>query len=132
MKKILLILMVMFSVNAVAADIYIYKTTAFAMKQVVNGRWTDWSDWEKSDMYVTINMDNDVIKIFSPGTQVYKITDYIRKYTDSSGGEQVEYRFIDQDGDRGALRLRIEKNGNSQLYIDFADVMWVYNVKRVE
>ena len=134
MKKLLLMLMLLFtiSINIYAAEVYIYKTTGFAIKQVVNGRWTNWSDWQESDMYVTINFDTDVVKIFSPETQVYKITEYVRKYTDESDGQQIEFRFIDQDGDRGSMRLRIEKNGNSQIYIEFADVMWVYNVRRVQ
>jgi len=52
-------------------------------------------------------------------------------YTDESQGKQTKFYVIDQDGDLGYVRLRIEKNGNSQVYIDFNDVMWVYNVRRV-
>ena len=134
MKKLLLMLMLLFtiSINTYGAEVYIYKTTGFAIKQVVNGRWTNWSDWQESDMYVTINFDTDVVKIFSPETQVYKITEYVRKYTDESDGQQIEFRFIDQDGDRGSMRLRIERNGNSQIYIEFSDIMWVYNIRRVQ
>ena len=134
MKKLLLMLMLLFtiSINTYGAEVYIYKTTGFAIKQVVNGRWTNWTDWQESDMYVTINFDTDVVKIFSPETQVYKITEYVRKYTDESDGQQIEFRFIDQDGDRGSMRLRIERNGNSQIYIEFSDIMWVYNIRRVQ
>ena len=134
MKKLLLMLMLLFtiSINTYGAEVYIYKTTGFAIKQVVNGRWTNWTDWQESDMYVTINFDTDVVKIFSPETQVYKITEYVRKYTDESDGQQIEFRFIDQDGDRGSMRLRIERNGNSQIYIEFSDIMWVYNFRRVQ
>ena len=43
--------------------------------------------------------------------------------------EHSPIRLVEYD--YGYIRLRIERNGNSQIYIDFADVMWVYNVVRV-
>lgn len=114
------------------AETYYYRTTEFAYKQINDyGRWTNWSDWEESNILISINLSTDVVVIFSPRTQRYKITDHIRNYTDNSGGKQSEYKFIDQDGDVGSMRLRKEKNGNSQLYIEFSNIMWVYNIKQV-
>ena len=132
MKRILITLMLLSVFCFSYAQTYTYRTTEFAYKQMNSyGRWSDWTPWEDSDMYITINFDTDVVKIYSPVTQTYRITQYIRNYTDSSGGTQAEYKFIDQDGDYGNMRLRIERNGNSQIYIDFANIMWVYNVKRI-
>ena len=132
MKKFILTFLLMISVLSVSAQIYTYRTTDFAIKKVNSyGNWTQWSDWEPSDMVMTINLNNDVVKIYSPSPQTYTITDYVRNYTDNSGGRQMEFRFIDQDYDRGTMRLRIERNGNSQVYIEFTDVIWVYNVRRV-
>ena len=114
------------------AETYYYRTTEFAYKQINDyGRWTNWSDWEESNILISINLSTDVVVIFSPRTQRYKITDHVRNYTDNSGGKQSEYKFIDQDGDIGSMRLRKEKNGNSQLYIEFSNIMWVYNIKQV-
>jgi hypothetical protein len=59
---------------------------------------------------------------------VYAYTD---PYYDDGGGVQIKFSVIDQDGDRGTVRLRIQNDGNSQLYVDFADIMWVYNVYRI-
>ena len=117
-------------VATINAQTYYYNTTEFAYKQKINGQWTAWSDWEKSNMLVTIDFTNDIIRIYSPVHQKYTITQYIKNYTDYYGGKQVEFRFIDQDYDYGTMRLRIEANGNAQIYIDFIDVMWVYNVVR--
>lgn len=114
------------------AQVYYYKTTRFAMKQVVNGYWTDWSNWQTSDMVMTIDWDRSVVTIYSPKTQVYYLTTYVGQYTDDSGGVQHEFRFIDNDNDKGTMRLRIEPNGNSQLYIDFANIMLVWVVRRIE
>lgn len=133
MKKLLLILSAIFALcGSLNAETNMYKTTGFAYKYIDEyGRWTDWSKWQTSDMVVTIDLSNDVVKIFSPQPQTYAITEHVRNYTDESGGKQSEYKFIDQDGDVGTMRLRMEKNGNSQIYIQFADVIWVYNVKKI-
>lgn len=135
MKKLLTVFILMFVMcfatsHTADAQVQHYRTTAFAYKQKDNnGNWTKWSDWEDSDLIVTIELTNDVIKIYSPKTQTYKVLSDESTPSDSSG-KQVKFRVIDQDGDYGYVRLRIENNGNSQIYVDFANVMWVYNVKK--
>jgi len=134
MKKFLFITSLLLAFVAVSssAQTYSYRSTSFAIKYVDdNGRWTDWSDWQNSDLLITINFDNDIVKIYSQTRQVYKITEFVGSYTDTSGGKQVEFRFIDQDGDRGTMRLRVETNGNSQLYVQFNNCIWVYNVRKI-
>ena len=130
MKKLILLLLFMMSSILVEAQIYYFRTTEFASKYKTGSSWTSWSNWQGSDMLMTMNFNTDVVTIYSPQTQVYRIIKYIRNYTDNSGGQQMEFSFIDQDNDRGHMRLRIERNGNSQVYIDFANLVFVYNVIR--
>lgn len=135
MKRLLstVILTVLVSVTCLA-QVYTYRTTDYAYKQVNSstGKWSGWSDWQDSNMTMVINFNTDVVTIFSPTTQRYKITKFVREFTDNSGGKQVEFAFVDQDGDKGHMRLRIEKNGNSQVYVEFSNIMWVYNVRRTD
>lgn len=77
-------------------------------------------------MTFTIDFDNDVIRIYSRTPQVYVVTKYVGDYSDYLGGKQIEFKVIDQDYDPGTIRIRVESNGTSQLYVDFADVSWVY------
>ena len=131
MKKLLFLILFVLSTITISAQVYTYRTYQYAYKQVNSyGNWTNWSDWQKSDMLMTINFDTDIVKIYSPKVQTYRITEFVRNFTDNSGGKQVELAFVDQDGDRGHMRLRIETNGNSQVYIEFNNIMWVYNVIR--
>lgn len=131
MKKLLIILFTLLIGLEASAQVYTYRTTGYAYKQVnSDGNWTSWSEWLDSDMSMIINFNTDIVTIYSPTTQRYKITKFIREFTDNSGGKQVEFAFVDQDGDKGHMRLRIEKNGNSQIYIEFSNIMWVYNVKK--
>ena len=132
-KYFLIILMAMLfgAANKADAQTLYFKTYQFAIKYKTNYGWTDWSDWKESDMKLKIDLDDDLIVIYSPNVQVYKVLRHEGNYTDDSGGKQIKFYAIDQDDDYGYVRLRVEKNGNSQVYVDFNDVMWVYNVRRV-
>lgn len=90
-----------------------------------NGEWTDWED---CNVDVKLDISNDLVVIYSAETQVYSILYEIEAPRDSSG-EQIAFRAKDQDGDYCTFRLRIQNNGTKQLYVDFADVSWVYNVR---
>ncbi len=136
MKKILFILFIsligLFAVsNDVSAQTYYYRTTGFAIKYQTSYGWTDWSDWQRSSMKMKIDLDDDMIVIYSDKVQIYRVIEHSGTYTDESGGKQTKFFIVDQDNDYGYIRLRIERNGNSQIYVDFADVMWVYNVVRI-
>ena len=129
MKRFLMIFALLLSIVAANAQVQYYRSTAYAQANVYNGRYV-WSDWQSSNMTITINLNTDMITIYSPRTQIYRVVSAVDAYNDSNGGRQVSFKVIDQDGDRGTIRLRIESNGNSQIYVDFSNVAWVYNVVR--
>lgn len=127
MKRIILTLLLglLFAV-ASHAQTHWFKATEFAYK--VDGY--DWSDWERVSIKIKIDLDDDCIVIYSKETQVYVVTEILDPPYDPDG-EQVKFEVVDQDFDTGYLRLRIHDDGYSQLYVDFADISWVYNVKRI-
>lgn len=129
MKRILLLFILLFSLTIVNAETLWFRTTSFAYANVRNGSYY-WSDWEKSNISISIDLSNDLITIYSQTRQVYWVTETGQSYTDNGGGRQIQFYVVDQDRDRGGVRLRIERNGNSQVYVDFNDVAWVYNVIR--
>ena len=137
MKKFLIILVTLltFNISTCLAQVQWYKTVsvAYKVKKYDNYyreyRWTNWSNWRKCVCEVKIDLNRDIIVIYSNETQIYKVLSIEAPPIDTSG-KQVKFSVIDQDGDFGTLRLRVENNGNSQIYIDFADIMWVYNVVR--
>ena len=130
MKKFIFIFLMIFGfVISSQAQIQYYKTTSFAEAKIYNGTYY-WGDWQSSNMVLTINLNTDVITIYSPKTQVYKVYKTGNVFTDSKDGKQVTFYVIDQDYDKGTVRLRIESNGNSQVYIDFLNCAWCYNVIR--
>lgn len=133
MKKILFTLVLLFSFITVQAQVYQYRTFQYAYQKTDSyGNWLKWTEWEPSNMLITISFDNDYIIIYSPKIQTFKITEHIRTYTDNSGGRQVEFSAIDGDSDKCHIRLRIETNKNSQLYVDYANLRLCWNVRRID
>lgn len=129
MKKFILgIIVVLFTAIPSFAQVINFKATSVAIKE----KGYQWSDWQRCSILITFNLRTDKVVIYSKSTQIYKVLTSGENFIDESGGEQVKYRVIDQDDDLGSMRLRIETNGNSQIYIDFADVSWVYNVIRID
>ena len=139
MKKLLTVFILMFVMcfatsHTADAQVQYYRTTAFASKQKDNnGTWSDWTDWQKSNMTATINLTDDVIKIYSPTIQIYHVTELVSKNENSYYYEmEAVFRVYDQDGDKGTLRLIIDKEKNSYIYIEFGNIMWRYRVLRTD
>ena len=131
MKKFLIILaMVLCTLGSFAqnSNILWFRTTEFALMYTDDyGRWSDWSDWEKSNMKIKFDLENEQITIYSPNRQVYYLLEELEQPSDS-GGKQIKFSFIDQDEDYGSFRIRKQNNGTIQFYVDFSNVRWVYNV----
>lgn len=132
MKKIILLFFIIFGFAVTSkAQIQYYKSTAYAYANIYNGRYV-WGDWQDSNVLITINLTTDVITVYSPKTQVYKVYRSGEVVNNSKVGKQLTFYVIDQDYDKGHVRLRIANDGTSQIYVDFNNVAWVYNVIRIK
>lgn len=131
-KKLLLLLVVFISLP-ISSQVLRYKTVAYAANQYdyYTKKWSGWSSWEGSDMLLTIDLQNDIVTIYSPVTQVYKIYKAEESYYDSDKDLNMPFKFIDQDGDRGTLRLLQRATGSSEIYIEFSNVRWCYRVLKL-
>ncbi len=130
MKKLFFTLafLVISMFSCMYAQTYRYTTTDFAYRYVSNsGRWTDWSDWQDSRMLVVLSLDRNVLTIYSEEMQEYDIYDWGETQESSDGSSTLEMRGVNRDGLRCGIRIRVQRDGQKQLYIDFNDMMWVYN-----
>lgn len=129
MKKILILFTtILISVSAFAQNTLWFQATAFAYKPNYSSTW---SDWESSNVKISIDQYNEVITIYSQQTQIYKVVQRLPSPYDSSG-IQEKYKVIAANGYYYYIRLRIDNEGNSQLYVDANDVSLVYNVTRIQ
>lgn len=130
-KLILIIVFITMSIGYMFSQVLNFKTTAFATNKYTSYGWTGWSKWESSNMLVTFDLDNDLVTIYSPSTQIYGIYQSLGNYYDSDGDYNMVFKFIDQDYDYGTMRLLQRTNGASEIYIEFANIKWVYRVIRM-
>lgn len=92
---------------------------------------SDFDDWTTVNIPIVFNLTTDQIIIYSKRTQTYYIYKY-ETYTSNEGRRAVRFYFVDQDLDKGCCRLVIRNDGTSQIYIDFSNISWVYNVVRTK
>lgn len=131
--KTLLLILVLFISLPISSQILKYKTVAYATNQYnyYTKKWSGWSSWEDSSMLLTMDLQNDIVTIYSPVTQVYKIYKAEESYYDADKDLNIPFKFIDQDGDRGTLKLLQRASGSSEVYIEFLNVRWCYRVIKI-
>ena len=123
MKKIFLgIILALFMSISSFSQVINFKATSVAIKEI----GYQWSDQQRCNILITFNLKIDKVVIYSRSFRFIKFITLGQNFIDESGGEWVKYKVISQDDDLGSMRLRVETNGNSQIYVDFADVSWVY------
>ena len=122
MKKLISLCIVFLGITVQAQDVQWLKAYELAVN------YEGWSDWEPVNIDVKIDFNKGFVKILSKQTQVYEILSQLPSMKDSSG-ENLRFRVIDQDKDIGVLMFRVQNNGTKQIYLEFNDIGWVYNVK---
>lgn len=128
MKKIVILLTtILISVSAFAQNTRWFQSTAFAYKEAYSSTW---SDWQPSNVKICFDFNNQTITIYSPQVQIYKVIRQVPAPKDNSG-YQEKYLVMNPNGFYYYVRLRIEKSGYSQLYVDANDASIVYNVRRI-
>lgn len=127
MKKMMMVIAFLFIVMSMSAQTYKFKTTSFAYKAMGKYGWTQWTNWERTEMLVVISLDRKVITVYSNTPQEYDIVEYLGEKTDSNS-ESMKLLCVNEDGVRCHIRLRMLNDGKRQLYVDFSNAMWVYNL----
>jgi hypothetical protein len=135
-KKIYFAFLFILVTNSSFGQLTKFKSSSYTskFKNENTGNWSKWSELEKTEVLITIDITNERIKIFSKKEQVYDIIKYYDKQTDSDGDETMQFQCVNEDGLKCYVRFVIlnSQNGRRQLYIDFADLMWVYNIYKLD
>lgn len=136
-KLLLLIICFFLGITITFSQVQKFKTTKGAIKfySETLGKWEKWEDLKNGvDILIAVDLTNERIKIFSKNEQVFDIIKYYDKKTDSDGDETISMQCVDQDGLKCKVRFLIlnSQNGRKQIYIDYSDVIILYNIKNLE
>ena len=129
MKKLLLLFSFLMLFGVTYADEVIkMQATSYSYQSADNkGNWSGWSDWYDCNVLVVIK--NDRVNIYSNTPQEYDIYDSQEAVSDGEGGSSMTFKCVDNDGNRCDIRIRISATERVQLYVDYSDFMFVYNVQ---
>jgi len=135
MKAILIILLL--GLTCFPSDLFsqVYKNRATEVAYKYNdshGRWSKWSDWTNCDILVVTDLDKETFTIYSKEAQEFDIVNYYEKEYDAEGVEVFRMFCVDKEGIRCNIRERFVDDGVyfAQLYVDYADFMYVYNLAK--
>ncbi|MFN5911634.1 MAG: hypothetical protein ACK45H_09890 [Bacteroidota bacterium] len=92
----------------------------------------EYSDWEETTVLITIDMDQQRIKIYSKVPQVYDVVSFDEAYEDEDGDTVFNMYCVDDEGIECRLRLISRTSGNAELYCDYSDLSWVYSIYSVD
>ena len=112
------------SVNAYSQVTKYYSDFSSYKALISKDKWTDWTDWERCDTKIKIDLDSDTITI--NGSKYY-IDKYVETVVDSNS-KTIKYLVINYDNKSCFIRIREQEDGVKQLYLDYDDMVYVYNL----
>lgn len=102
----------------------VYYTDFFSSMELISDScWTDWSDWQQH--FTEIEMYKDSIVVYNE--DIYIIYEQLEDEVDENSITSI-YKAINNKKDYVQIRLRTQCDGIKQLYIDFKNKIYVYNL----
>ena len=122
----MILALILSSVMTINAQVYAYRTYAFAKK--VYGY--EWSNFVSSDLLVTINLNTDVIRIDNNQNSCFNVLS-AREYYDKDNEWNLECKCTDEERIRCTVRLILRSDGTSQMYVDYSNISVCYNLRKL-
>lgn len=90
-----------------------------------------WNDWKVSDVPISINLKENRIRIYSSTIQDYQVLELSdKRYESDSESYYYPMKCMDKEGLICGVRLRFQYSSNIiQLYVEYKDFSWVYNIE---
>ena len=101
-----------------------YANYLSTMSLISKDKWSDWSEWESCFYKVIIDLDSNTIVI---NGSKHIIDKYIETIIDDNS-KTTKYTVINYDNKTCFIRLREQKDGVKQLYVDYDSIIYVYNL----
>jgi len=129
-KVFILFLLFGFTISKASAQVYKFKASSFSVVEKDDKKgWGKWSDFEKNTLIITLDPAKNRIVIASQEIQLFKIVAYGEKII-TPKDETIPLSCVDNDGKTCDILIVTRKNqGNrKQLYVNYADFKYVYNI----
>jgi hypothetical protein len=107
-----------------------FKTSSVSITEKnEKGKWSEWSDFVKADLLITIDGKKNRIVVNSPEIQVFTILSYGEK-TETDSDKIVPFECKDNNGSKCTIFVITKKKEDDrmQFYINYSEVKFVYNI----
>lgn len=128
MKKIIIVILICLTSIVAKAEVYKLKSSSFAVRYNYEGVWQKWPTPTNTEVLIILNADANRVTVYSKRTQEYDIYKEYNVTYNSDGDKIWEFDCIDEEGIRCSLRMIKRYGGGFQIYMDYSDMQWMYNV----
>lgn len=129
--KLSVILSLFFICISTNAQVLKFRTTALSTNVTKeNGGWKGWSEFEDSNLLVTVNLDVQRITIYADKTQNFDITDFDELKKDEDGDDVFTFYCVDNEGRNCRIKFYTlhSQNGGRQMYIYYDSLAFLFNI----
>lgn len=120
MKKLFFIFVLLFSISIAKAEVFKYN--AYQGRVYYEGIWTNWDNCD-----ISIRVINNVVKVYNPIVQNYKIITEMVEYNYYNRTEYI-CNALDNNNIKVKLSFKIINNGLIQLWIEYSNTKIIYNI----
>jgi hypothetical protein len=138
MKKIIILSIFTCFILTSFGQVIKYRSQSWAeCKRVeTTGEWGEWSELTELNILITADLDNLRIKLYAGEVIVYDIVYFDGESSAEGGAIVTKFKCIDDKGENIVIRhfnpSPNDKNKTEQLYIDFSDILMVFNMNRLD
>ncbi|MCL9806867.1 hypothetical protein NAT51_15130 [Flavobacterium amniphilum] len=127
-----IILFLLFFGTFAKAQTYRFEVSAVSMSVKDKGKWSSFTPFKEAKIIANLNTQKNYIAVYSEIEQYFKIVKYYDK-KEEDGKEIVGFDCVDQNAEPCFLEIQTRKKENmSQLYINYPDRIFVYNMRYVK
>lgn len=128
-RFILFFFLLSFSAISFAQTIRMKTSSVSYCEKSHTGKWSNWSEFVKADIIITIDGKKNRIVVNSPELQVFTIKAYGEKI-ENDDEKIVPFECVDHNGSKCNILVitRKKENNRMQFYINYSEVKFVYNI----
>ena len=134
MKKLILAVIIIFISCLSFAQTTVIRTEYVAVQFGEDYNFKEWGEWEETNLLITFNYTNEVIKIDNKFQDIFYIRNYTEKTKGHEDGDSYE-KFVltcyDKDGKTCYVTCKIYDDNTQHIIITYSDIRYVYQGRKI-
>lgn len=126
-KILITLVLLIYTTLGYSEEISLY-SNFMSYKVLKDSVWQDWTDWRECYIEIVWNTDSNSITLYNKNTEkVFKIDPSFQKIENDNSITTL-YTVLESENNCLSIRFRNQHDGVKQLYIDYEDLVYCYNL----